>query len=317
MDKNEQRAHIESLVKESVNREKKAERIQELYTRCISLFSEQDFEELIRLLEEFTLPWVCDHLRIAECYNDEDEHTVMQEARIAVWKTIINTLEKNNLIENFAYYAFGIYKNRTRDCIRKEARYKKKYKPGYIEEPHLPPNTDDYGEKEEKRKIYGDLFKLYCISLLNSRAFPPRCLALYYARVLPHLLSEIPDTKGASAKWAFERMDHFTVWALTQESEEILKQDVDTNLAWGKHYMSQLDEELSVSNRRCRLKDIIYTSIYDKAQIEDWSEYMHKVTQKETFKRMAEDKELLDLVKEYKTTDRTLKKFWKSGGERR
>ena len=60
-----QRSHIESLISESVKREKKADVIQKLYLHCIEEFSEQDFDALIQLIEESVLSWIRKQLWIA------------------------------------------------------------------------------------------------------------------------------------------------------------------------------------------------------------------------------------------------------------
>lgn len=325
MKKMEQSAHIESLIRESHRREEQINRIQELYKICVEDFSQQAFTELIQLEERFTLPWVRRHLWSSGCYNDENEHEAMQESRLAVWNLISNADVRNDAIDNFAYYAFAIYKRRTADIIRKEWRKRKRLDLLPIDEMTngaegggagtIPPTYEDFGEKDLKRKVYAGVFRVYCISMLNSKAFPPRCLALCYARILPHLASEIPDTKAASAKWAYERMAQLSVWMLTQASEKTLKASVDKELAWGPRYIAQLDDEVIEKGNRIRLRDVIYTSVYDKDKIEDWAESMHKATLKEACRTLQEDQELMGHVKEYASTERVLRKVVKDKGE--
>lgn len=313
----EQSAYIDSLVHASDRRNEWAESIQKLYEECAGNFSEKIFDKMIIMLEERTGPWVCRHLKNAGSYTDENEHTAIQESRIAVWNTINRAKKNNEMIDHFAYYAFAIYKKRTLDCIRNVSRMRQYYyfasaeDTDYKDNGIYPPYYDDYGEIREKRKVFDGVFRIYCISLLNSDAFPPRCLALFYARILPHLLFEIPDSKGASAKWAFERMAERTVGRLTQDSERVIKNDIDHSMRWGQSYMSQLDQEIHVSGKNWRLRDVVYTSEYDKDKIEDWAEYMHKVIMKDAYMRLCQDHELLELVKSYLSTEKVLQKIWK------
>ena len=327
MKETKQKEYIQSLIEESVSREEQIIRIQELYNICKEHFTERDFTELSLLAVRFALPWVRRHLWNAGCYSHDNEDTVMQEVRIAIWKTIVDAGNAGHEIDRFAYYILSICKNKTFDVIRLEMRERKRRDLNPIGEENrdgesipmgkLPSNYDDYGEKDEKRQIYESVFRIYCFSMMNSTAFPPRCLALHYARVLPHLLSEIPDTKAASAKWAFERMDHLSVRMLTQDSEQTLKECVDEKLEWGPRYVEQLGNEILVNEKRLCLGDVIYTSIYDKDKIEDWSDSMHRTVMKKAVKILVEDQTLLGLVTEYASTERVLRRFLKNKEEKR
>lgn len=316
-----QREYIESKIRESEERKEITARIHELFEKYTSdkndEVPEEYFEEIVNKLEKLTLPWVRKYLGTKGCYNEQSEQLILQEARLAVWESILKPREENTqTIEQFAYYSFGTYKHKAQDFVRKMSRTNKHMQPVPIEKGDetgreiLPPTKDDYGQSEEKRKLYKYIFLLYLDSLLNSEAFPPRCLALFYARILPHLLSDIPDTKAASAKWALKRMENKSIWQLTQESGKTIKKDVAINMKWGSRYMEQLDDEIQLSGSIWRVRDVIYTLAYNKNKIEDWAEYMHKVTLHIAYKRMLEDKELLELVKDY-TTDRVMQKIVK------
>lgn len=68
------------------------------------------------------------------------------------------------------------------------------------------PNKKNRAESEvfaeESRNIFGIYLQRYCQAMTNAKAEPPRSLALYYARILPHVLhimygiETIPDSKG-------------------------------------------------------------------------------------------------------------------------
>lgn len=330
MTEEKQSAHIDSLLNRSDKRVQLIKKIQNIYEKYGQSIDNSAFTELIGLLEreDFCLGWIHTNLWRTGCYSEDNEHDVLQDARIVLWQSIID----GKAVDNFAYYAFGVYKIKTLDLIRKVS--KKRAKATIISTDEfigadgkqtigdtIPTQScgplKELGE-EEKRKLYSDVFKYYCFAFMNSDAYPPRCLALFYARVLPHLLEEIPETKAASAKWAFERMGIQSVANLTHDSEKTIQKDINRDLMWGQGYMHQLDEDVSIMGKSIVLRDVIFTAVYDKGKIEDWADYMHKVTRKDAVKLIQSDKDLLDMVKAYVSSDSILKKFFniKEGNSR-
>ena len=342
MGRMEQVDHIEHLKKRSIDREKEAIRIQEQYLlylkeKAETLLSDKSkahlkervefaLRALLLLLDEYCIPWVRKQLWKTGCYSDEIEDIALQDARMAVYEAMRSATDPDQVKDNFTYYAFGIYKNKTLDAIRKECDRRKKFpvvsteesvgENGKKIEDILPAVPFDYGEKDEQRKVYGGVFRIYCTAFLTSKAFPPRCIALCYARVLPHLLDAILESKATSAKWAFNQMGVQSIDGLKEDSEHTLQRQVDSNLAWGAEFIRQLDEKLSVSGRTFRLGDVIYTEVYDKNKIEDWAESMHKATIKAAIALLAEDRELLDLAKEYATDNNVLSHFMGKKGDK-
>ena len=327
MTEEKQSAHIDSLLNGSDKREQLINRIQNIYEKYGQSIDNSAFMELIGLLEreEFCLGWIRTNLWRTGCYSEDNEHDVLQDTRLALWQSIID----GKAVDNFAYYAFGVYKIKTLDLIRKVSKNRVKVSFVSIDEPigddgkqtigdTISTRTDDPLEEEEKRNLYSDVFRYYCFAFMNSDAYPPRCLALFYARVLPHLLEEIPNTKATSAKWAFERMGIHSVANLTHDSEKTIQKDINRDLVWGRGYMRQLNEEISIMGKSVVLRDVIYTSVYDKGKIEDWADYMHKVTRKDAVKLIQSDKDLLDMIKSYVSSDSILKKFFniKEGNSR-
>lgn len=342
MVKMEQADHIELLKKRSSTQEKKAILIQKQYLlyleeKAETLLSDKSraylekrvefaFGELLLLLDEYCIPWVRKQLWKTGCYSDEIEDIALQDARMAVFEVVKSAIGSNQAKDNFVHYAFGIYKNKTLNAIRKELNRRNKLPTVSTEEPIgesgkkiqdiLPPVPFDYGEKDDLRKVYGGVFRVYCTAFLTSKAFPPSCIALYYARVLPHLLEDILDSKATSAKWAIKRMESKSIDDLKRDSEHTLQYHVDSGLAWGGEFIRQLNDELSVSGRTVRLGDVIYTEVYDKGKTEDWAESMHKTTIKAAIVLLTEDRELFDLAKEYATNDNVLNRFMgKRGGK--
>lgn len=319
----QQREHIELLMKESLARGNKAVVIQCVYEKYMEHMADDTFAELLVLLDDYCISWVKKRLWSTGCYSDENVHTSLQEARIAVWEAVMKDVERNDKKDHFLAYAFGIYKKKTFTVIRNTLRLRFRMKSesfstpvgneGKTLEDCLPPVQPDFGEKDEIRNMYDNIFRIYCISFLTSEAFPPSILALYYARVLPHLLDEIPESKATSAKWAFERMGNESIWGLKQDSELTIRKSVDKQLAWGDSFLHKLNEEICIGGETLLLRDIIYTSVYNKRKIEDWADYMHKKTMKVAADLIFENKELLDILKEYIPQKDVLYRFIKEG----
>lgn len=320
-----QREEIQSRISFSEQQAKKAEQIQQLYLKCKEQFNDLNFSELIMLVDSYCIRWVRKKLDITGCYTRENEHEIMQEARIAVWSSISNS---KGIREAFAYHAFVIYKYKTYDLIR-EVFNKNKNPKDSLDEPtggDQKPRSEKEGaeqkdevEQQEKRMMYDRIFQIYCSAFMNYKTFLPRSLALYYARVLPHLLhinheeKTIPDTKKASAKWAIGEMSDHTVLYLTDHSEKLLQKEVAQHLKWSEDCRRQLEETVQIKDKETLLKDLVYTSAYDKGQVEDWADYMHKKAAQASISLVAKDCDLQNLVKEYISKDDGLYRFAEGG----
>ena len=122
--------------------------------------------------------------------------------------------------------------------------------------------------------------------------------ALYYARILPHVLyimygiETIPDSKGASAAWAFEHMQEKTMEILGEQSEEEMQEWLYDSLRWSENFWNQMDLEIYVNSERKLLKDVVYTEVYDQRRIDDWSESMHKTVTELAHREIKKDKRL-------------------------
>lgn len=304
-----QREDIQSRINFSEQRAKKAEQIQQLYLKCREQFNDQNFSELITLVDSYCIGKVRRELYKTGCYSEENENEVMQEARIAVWHNISKSTKPHEAI---AYQALVIYKYKALDLIRETLDKDPKIPlddPTEEEQKPIietePADQKDETEQLEKRTMYDRIFQLYCSAFMNYKTYLPRNLALYYARVLPHLLhinheeKTIPDSKKASAKWAVGEMSDHTVLYLTDDSENFLQEEVAKQLKWSEDCRRQLEETAKIKDQEIILKDLIYTSVYDKGQIEDWADYMHKKAVKTTISLVAKDCELQSLVREY------------------
>lgn len=305
----EQREHIEKLLEREEKQQKRAASIQKHYESYVSSGDGGAFERLLTELDAYCIAWVRKQLWKVDLYSDETEHNALQESRLAVWNAAEADRQSGEARENFTYYAFGMYKHKTTDIIRKLSSARKNGKQVSLDEPAddsgrslgdmLPGGESaDRVEKREKEGTFRRLFELYVGCLLDSPAYPPRSLALCYARVIPHLIGAIPDTKAASAKWAFERMGNGTVGALGDDSEKFLKENIKNSLRWGEEFCRLLMERAE-ENPSVLLRDVVYTEAYDRRKLEDWAEYMQKSVMRDAVEKLAADRSLLYLAKEY------------------
>lgn len=328
-----QRDWVNNLLLKSEARKRQSEAIQAAYEKYYASRSDADFGILIKELDSYCISWVRKQLWRTGCYTDEKEENTLQESRIAVWELVEKDRKASACRQNFSYYAFGVYKYKTWDEIRKVIANRNKWNSVSIHEPMddsgrtyedkiVSAEFDDGAARDEQRVLFDRMFLLYCHSFLESSAFPPRLLALYYARVLPHLLGKIPDSKKASAKWAYEYMEGQTIGCLKADSEGYLCSMVDKTLQWGGEFCRKLQEEaelgkkVKLQKKPVILKDVVYTEVYDKGKIEDWADYMHKVAAKTFMYMLLEDAELLELADEYITHDDTLYRYIRKGGDK-
>lgn len=322
--------HIEFRMNWSGQQAEVAKKVQIAYMDYHREKSEIVFQKLLSYLDSYCSWYVRKTLYKTGCYNEENENTILQESRLAVWKKVSEDLESNTVRDNFAYYAFSIYRNQAMTIVRQVCKQRSKWGEDRVLSEPIDENGKTLGESleyqngndDEKRKMYDGIFHIYCKTFMNSNTFPPRSLALHYARVLPHLLhinhdvKTIPDTKATSAKWAYEKMGDRTMLQLKEDSQAVLQNEVHSDLIWCDSFVRQLEGTLTIDNKNCILKDIVYTEVYDKGKIEDWADYMHKATVKSAKEEITKDSELLELVKEYVSRNDSLYQLMEGGRKR-
>lgn len=315
-----QQEHVEMLIEKSKSQRKKADTIQYAYEKYFKSGLDSDFSILISSLDSYCISWVRKQLWKTGCYSEENEFSAMQEGRLATWKVVLEDKTTNTIRDDFAYYAFGVYKHKVLDEIRKISSARKKAETVSINdtigsseltfEDKIPPVQ--FGEedaKEEQRILFERIFFIYCKSFLESSTFPPRCLALYYARVLPHMLGAIPDGKATSAKWAYDRIGRRKVEQLKSDSESYIQKEVDRSLRWCREFVQQLCDEVSINGKSIILKELVFIDGYSKEKIEDWADYMHRACTKKSMEIILKDTCLLELAKEYISQSDTLYKL--------
>lgn len=304
--------------------------IQELYCQYFEEGSNDIIKELLIMMDKCCLDWIRKSLWAAGYYADDSVSEILQESRIGVWTAMEKDRQAGKIRDNFMYYAYGIYRHKTQNLIRKYSSERKKiFYPDYgkdadesetgrepIQERSNPqPGSDMVLIDQEKRELYSTIFIIYCKKFMTNPTYPPRGLALCYARVLPHLLGEISDSKGASAKWAFERMKGQTVGMLKDDSEDILQDHIDRDLHWCDEFVQQLEQQADIPEETCLLRDIVYTSFFRKEKIEDWAEAMHKTTVKMVSNEIMADADLKNKIVEYaESRDRFIGRLIKRKG---
>lgn len=294
-------------------------------------------EDIMDALDKKYRGTVSHQLYAAGCYDDENEHTAMQEARMGVWKLLQKSRSEQKIEQAFAAQCKGIYYHKVMDVIRDVLSTNKKWDGGIssldIELPsengtvasliadrsHGGNRPDLVLEDEAKREFFDSAFTTYCQALTNSDAEPPRCLALHYSRILPHILhiyfevDTIPDSKASSPKWAIEKMGKRTIGVLGNESESQLRKYVSGKLHWCDSFLKQLNTEISTSVGLKMMKNIIYTDQYDEKQIGHMTDYMHKTVVQDWLELMKKQSVTVEEAIDYTVGSAKISKVLRGG----
>ena len=278
---------------------------------------------VIESLDKKYRAMVVHQLYVAGCYDDENEHTAMQEARMAVYTLLQKSRTNKKIDPSFTAICKGIYYHKVMDVVRCVLTRNKRFGGSVssidielpsengtigslIEDPaHKGNRPENVIEDTEKRIFFDSAFKMYCRALTESDAEPPRCLALYYARILPHILQicfseeTIPDSKAASPKWAVERMGKRTIGVLSDESETQMKRYVTETIMWCDAFQNQLNESITTSSGEIIMKYIVFVDHYDEKQIGHMTDYMHKIVARDWLRLMKKDSKMIENAVEY------------------
>ena len=294
------------------------QKAQQLYEQYYVSNDENLFEQLLVLTDSIYGKQVRNLLKQNGCFNEESEHTALQEARLAIWQQVRKCRENGTPDPDFIRYCKGIYYHKGMDAVRTQNTYRRRFSdnsgrapvsfdaPLQVGGKNLGDTIEDVRNSlesgialDEQRWVFNSLFILYCQCLANGKAEPPRELALFYARIFPHVVEVIPEEKMASAKWAFEHMKGKTVQKLGEKSEAEMRELIDQTLRWHENFWLQLEKTICAGDEKTLLKDVIYTDVYGKNKIEDWSESMHRTVVKEVVKNVMKDSRLVESAVEY------------------
>ena len=318
---------------ESLSRRKireRDEKIQNAYMNYLELGEEHYFLELMDLVDSMSRNQVSEYLKNAKGYYDADYvEDVMQEARLVMWKHINKTRkEKDKQFFSYGYYARGIYKMVAQQEIDKERNTNKRranfgaFSVEKMREDGSETESNDSdtpvanADKKEAADFYSRFLDGYLRTLMDTKESPEYCLAVTYARLLPHIMDSGTESVTSSVKWARKKMGDHTVSYLTWDSEESFWDNGFVFFKWGIQYIKQLDKWIMVTGKPFILRDLVYLEAFDhKRDIEHMDRHIHNVILKETIEKLCQDKSFVALGTEYLDKDERLYKL--IGGERK
>ena len=155
-----------------------------------------------------------------------------------------------------------------------------------------------------KKHIKGLLLDLDNTLTTHNNPVPPQSsLALFYARLLPHIRGSVDDNKTTSVSEAFRVMGKKTVETLADESEREIKEAFLKSLGWSKYFRTHLDDEMMTVTGNVPLRKIVYTEKFTTSETEHRSTAVHKSCVKKVSEIVSQNKELIksaeDFIPEY------------------
>lgn len=303
-------------------------RIQRAFCNFNTCGKEDDFNELFELTSAKWKQKVIRYLKSKGCYNDETLDDTLCRAEIGVWKAAKNTMGPGNYDSTeFCAYSYGIFMNSVKGVVKE---YYSKHNQVNVNTVSVEQSNEkginllqgrevenqfskringvtrlvgpeQHKDIPDKKRsfVFQRLLYEYFVTLMNAKVVPQKSLALVYARIIPHLLKEIPDEKASSAKTAISRMKGKTMLELKVEAEKILQKYVSMDMSFKEPFLKQLDMPIGVGGDVILIKDMYYTDMYDEDKIEHWSDNLHAIIIRETYKRLQEEEEFIGLADRY------------------
>lgn len=319
----EQHEHIQELKRKS----EIGAAIQRCYEKYLIDDDNAAFEELMSLLDRYCRGRV----RSILASSVADVEDVMQEARLNIFETIVKDRHSGYKNSSFSSLAFIIYRNKAIDFIRANQQHINSIGLETIDENILqgenvagesPDGPEATLDKKAKKDFYDSFYRTYCVALTESEEPPSHSLALFFARMLPHMLQvnhneeTIPNTKATSAKWAYERMGNRTVGVLSESAERDLKAMVDQKLIWCDAHNHQLNSIVHTIDGPIMLRGVIYTVQFKKHDVDHWAERMHGKVIIEACRRLFKTPGQKELAVEYVSERDKLYRFIERRGDR-
>lgn len=163
--------------------------------------------------------------------------------------------------------------------------------------PHYKPWDD------ARRQFAATAVLIYVKAFLSLEVPPQSSLALFYARLLPHIRGSVDDNKTTSVSEAFRVMGKKTVETLADESEREIKEAFLKSLGWSKYFRTHLDDEMMTVTGNVPLRKIVYTEKFTTSETEHWSTAVHKGCVKKVSEIVRQNKEIIknaeDFIPEY------------------
>ena len=311
--------------------ETELEKIQKMYVECLKSEDDEKFLDLMEVIDSMFIPWSRKQLEQRIGYYDAKYiDDIMQESRLNLWRDIRKTKEmQSEPRETYGKYAYGIYKKSMSQALRKHSNGKKnvsvklnsldamkgtgrevqgKNKFEYVE------NKEEIVQKE-RAYFYSYFLDVYLQHLMESDESPENCLAVMYARVLPHVTDQVRESIMSSVKWARKQMGKNNIGDLTLRSESLMNVNGFLFYKWGVKYLEQLDKKVIIAEKEYTLRDVIFLDAYDNGRkFEHMDRDTHKIIQRNTFEKLIKDPKFVSLGLDYLDKDDRMYKL--IGGER-
>lgn len=284
-------------------------KVQNLYVNYYNSGKDEDYEAITSFLEMPVRRYLRRQLTGGRYYSEQNIDDIMQDMHISLYKEISKKKEEGQIIPDLITHIYKTANSRMIDYIRKEDKHKNVVSiDEHIEKDNKDSNTYeeiiddknswDFQNKERLKVVHGYL-RIYCSEMMNSEKEPWVALALCYARVIPHILGGIPDTKGSSIKYAVKLMDNKIIDQLGIDAERELTSSISKSLVWGDYYSKRVKESETIDGVDHTIGDIIYTSVFSTKQMDYWDRNFHSFIGKRIFERANKDKELSKMAEEY------------------
>lgn len=156
---------------------------------------------------------------------------------------------------------------------------------------------------DARRQFAATALLIYVKAFLSLEVPPQSSLAMFYARLLPHIRGSVDDNKTTSVSEAFRVMGKKTVETLADESEREIKEAFLKSLGWSEYFRTHLDDEMMTVTGNVPLRKIVYTEKFTTSETEHRSTAVHKSCVKKVSEIVSQNKELIksaeDFIPEY------------------
>lgn len=314
----ERKQHINAVIKRSDAMRKTERDIRSAYEE----FMEKGDEETRKVLHE-TIMVFCNAKVRRLAHNaggkvsPEDVEDVVNESCLAMLEGLDKHRSENKYIENIMGYISNVCRNQLANLQRKRFKLRdpetgEGYIPISLETPREDGTTlgsniggnSHYEPWDDARRQFAATAVLIYVKAFLSLEVPPQSsLALFYARLLPHIRGSVDDNKTTSVSEAFRVMGKKTVETLADESEREIKEAFLKSLGWSKYFRTHLDDEMMTVTGNVPLRKIVYTEKFTTSETEHRSTAVHKGCVKKVSEIVMQNKELIksaeDFIPEY------------------
>lgn len=246
-----------------------------------------------------------------------DIEDVVSISCLAMLEGLEKRRSENKYIENIMGYISNVCRNQLANLQRKRFKLRdpetgEGYIPISLEKPNEDGTTladniesDSHYEPwdDARRQFAATAVLIYVKAFLSLEVPPQSSLALFYARLLPHIRGSVDDNKTTSVSEAFRVMGKKTVETLADESEREIKEAFLKSLGWSEYFRTHLDDEMMTVTGNVPLRKIVYTEKFTASETEHRSTAVHKICVKKVSEIVSQNKELIknaeDFIPEY------------------